>query len=61
MTCPQCGSEYEITSAKVICRDSDSLDCDVCGYTLKKWSGSHIYEKTLVRRREWPKKESTQL
>lgn len=59
MTCPQCGSEYEITSTKVIWRDSDSIECDVCGYTLRTWSGSRIYTATLTKRGEWPKKEST--
>jgi len=58
--CPQCGSEYEVTSQKTITRDIDSIECDVCGVTLKQWSGSTIYAAKLIKRGEWPKKEPTQ-
>jgi hypothetical protein len=60
MTCPQCGSEYEITSRKTIHRNSDSIECQVCGITLKRWSGSTIYVAELIKRGEWPQKEPTQ-
>jgi ribosomal protein S27E len=59
MTCSQCGSEYEITSTKVMWRDSDSIHCEVCGITLKEWSGGRVYVATLIKRGKWPKKELT--
>jgi len=59
MTCPQCGSEYELTSKKTIWRDSDFIKCDVCGCTLKEWRGTIMYEATLIKRGKWPKKPST--
>jgi ribosomal protein S27E len=61
LSCPQCGSEYEIISRKVSWRDSDSIECNVCGHMLKKWSGSRIYTAMLIKRGEWPKKQSTQV
>jgi uncharacterized Zn finger protein len=59
MICSQCGSEYEFTSKAVSWRDSDSIECEVCGYTLKTWSGSRIYVPTLLKRGDWPRREST--
>jgi ribosomal protein S27E len=38
--CPQCGSLYELDSYHVITRDRDSIECDICGATIKEWSGS---------------------
>jgi ribosomal protein S27E len=61
LTCPQCGSEYEIVSSKVRWRDSDSIECEVCGLTLKKWAGGRTYAATILKRGEWPKKEPTQI
>lgn len=61
LSCPQCGSEYEIISRKVNWRDSDSIECDVCGHMLKKWSGSRIYTAMLINRGEWPPKQSRHL
>ena len=55
--CPQCGSLYELDSYHVITRDSDSIECDVCGATIKKWSGSRVYSAKLLKAEPWPKKD----
>jgi hypothetical protein len=60
MICPQCGSEYEVTSAKTLWRVSDPLECEVCDYVLKTGSGSRVYATKLIKRGEWPKKEPIQ-
>jgi|GEM_PF-4637189 len=31
VTCPNCGSVYELTKQKIPVRDKDSIDCEVCG------------------------------
>ena len=57
LSCQQCGSEYQVVSR--ISRDSDSIECEVCGHTLKRWTGSHV--AILIKRGEWPNKQSTQV
>jgi hypothetical protein len=48
-TCPHCGSEYEVTYAKVIVRDQDTADCVVCGKEMARWSSSRIPLYKLVK------------
>jgi len=57
LSCQQCGSEYEILSR--ISRGSDSIECEVCGHALKRWQGSPL--AILIKRGEWPRKESTRV
>ncbi len=55
-TCEKCGSLYSITKIKLIMRDIDQIDCDVCGAELLKWNGAVMYTAQLVKRADWPKK-----
>ena len=53
--CPQCGSLYEVTAEKIPQRDSDSIECTVCGAALMSWDGSTQYYKRLLRANPWPR------
>jgi len=55
-TCPNCGSVFSITKHKLIMRDKDTIDCDVCGTELLSWNGAVMYSHKLVQRADWPKK-----
>ena len=55
-TCPNCGSLYSITKHKLIMRDIDKIDCDVCGAELLSWNGAVMYNAKLIQRVDWPKK-----
>lgn len=56
LICSQCGSEYDLEDYKLIERCPDSIECQVCGKTIKEWFGSRQYSAKLVKRGEWPKK-----
>ena len=55
LTCPQCGSEYEVSDYHIPVREPDSIECEVCGLTLKKWRGSRQYTAKLIKRGKWSK------
>lgn len=48
--CSKCGSVYELSEHKIIFRDRDSLDCDVCGATYMKWNGAVMFSGKLIKR-----------
>lgn len=52
-TCSNCGAKYEITRYKLIMRDRDSLECDICGQELMHWNGAEMFTSKLIE----PKKE----
>lgn len=52
--CPKCGSEYQINKIKLIMRDKDSINCDVCGEELLSWNGAVMYDAKLIKRADWP-------
>ena len=54
-TCKNCGSVYSITRQKLIMRDIDRLECEVCGAELLSWNGAVMYNSKLVQRADWPK------
>ena len=53
-TCSRCGSEYAISYYKLRLRDTDSIDCEVCGARLMEWSHARMYSAQLTKRTEWP-------
>lgn len=52
ITCNKCGSLYELSFTRIIMRDSDSIDCDVCGEQLYQWSEAKIWSAKLIERKE---------
>jgi transposase-like protein len=50
--CKKCGAKYERITHKVIFRDNDHFDCQVCNETLEEWSGSRIPQFKLIERPE---------
>jgi len=52
ITCPKCGAEYELYSMKLIMRDKDSEECEVCGTTLMSWNGAVMYHTKLIKKDE---------
>jgi DNA-directed RNA polymerase subunit RPC12/RpoP len=48
--CPECGSEYELTSSKIMMRDKDAINCEVCRAEIRRWSGSRIWHARLTKR-----------
>ena len=49
-TCAGCGAVYEVFKHKLIMRDKDSIDCDVCGQELISWNGGVMYSTKLIKR-----------
>jgi hypothetical protein len=50
-----CGAIYEIESERTLLPDTDTLECEICGETLKSWQQSRVHLfATLVQR---PKEE----
>lgn len=47
--CDRCGALYEVTYTKIIFRDKDTADCDVCGERIDSWNGSQLPHHKLVR------------
>jgi transposase-like protein len=56
MTCSNCGSVYNVRKVKIIMRDKDVYNCDVCGQELMSWNGGVMYYITLVEKKENHKK-----
>lgn len=54
--CPVCGSKYEITKHKIIMRDKDSIECDICNHPIISWNGGVMYSSKLLERNEKHKK-----
>lgn len=48
--CPKCNSEYEVHKYKLIMRDRDSLECDICGTTYMSWNGAEMWSGKLIKR-----------
>jgi hypothetical protein len=51
---PHCGALYEVNYTKVIVRDRDTADCDVCKKQMDSWSSSRIPSYRLVGRSKDP-------
>jgi len=51
-TCTKCGSVYELSFTRTVMRDQDSIDCEVCGERLHRWSEAKIWEAKLIERKE---------
>ena len=50
LTC-SCGAIYEIEAERTLLPDTDSLECEICGETLKSWRQSKVHLfATLVQR-----------
>lgn len=49
MVCGKCGSVYEVTSHKLIMRDRDSINCDICGEELHSWNGAITFTAKLIK------------
>lgn len=46
-----CGAIYEIEVERTLLPDSDTLECEICGETLKIWRQSKVHLfATLVQR-----------
>lgn len=43
-----CGAKYEIHRYKIMTRDKDSLDCDICGRELMHWNGAEMFTSKLL-------------
>ena len=50
--CSKCGSVYQLSFIRIIARDSDSIDCEVCGEQLHRWSEAKIWSAELIERNE---------
>ncbi len=50
VTCPNCHSEYELTAFKIMFRDKDSIDCEVCGKEkIFSWNEAKMWTAKLVK------------
>ena len=47
ITC-KCGAIYHEKSQKLMMRDKDRADCDLCGATLNQWDGAVMYSYKLI-------------
>lgn len=51
--CSKCGSEYELTYNRVLARDKDSIDCEVCGErNMYSWNEAKIWSARLISKKE---------
>ncbi len=58
--CPKCNSIYELTKHKTPSRDKDSIECGICGTTIKSWNGGAFYTAVIkIRRQEIIKKNES--
>jgi len=48
-TC-ECGAVYEVGSFKLMARDKDHFDCNVCGVRLDEWSSSRVPTYKLIKK-----------
>ena len=46
--CENCSAVYRIKVVSVPFRDSDFIDCRICGVELIRWNGGAIYRAELV-------------
>lgn len=46
-TC-ECGAVYKVGTLKLMVRDKDYFDCQVCGVRLDEWNGSRIPTYKLI-------------
>jgi hypothetical protein len=50
--CSKCGSVFELTYGRTIIRDQDSINCEVCGEELHRWSEAKMWSAKLIERKE---------
>ncbi len=50
-TCKNCGAVYHITERHIPMRDSDSINCDLCGAELMSW---HKVSKDFTHKLKTP-------
>ena len=46
--CGNCQSLYRIIEQKASSRDSDFLECKICGTELHRWNGAVVYRSELI-------------
>ena len=56
-TCSKCGAEYELKEIPTLMRDTDSLECDICGETLIRWNGASFWVSKLIKKPNIPSEE----
>ena len=49
--CKNCGSLYTIRKYKLLSRDKDKIDCEVCGVELISWNGAVMYDAELIEKK----------
>lgn len=59
VTCPHCGSEYEVTIRRFPVRDEDSFDCEVCGEEMNSWNDTACPTYRLIKRGKAPAVKGT--
>lgn len=52
ITCKRCGSIYELTYERTITKDTDSIDCEICGKKLYSWNEAKIWSAQLIEQKE---------
>jgi len=53
-TCSKCSSQYELSYVKTTIRDQDSIDCEVCGQQLHRWSEAKVWSAKLIQKQLTP-------
>lgn len=53
VTCPTCGSVYEMHETRLFNTDTDTADCEVCNTILRSWNNqTTIWSAKLIERKE---------
>lgn len=50
MTCPGCLSVYAVRVTRYPASDRGQFVCEVCGYLMKEWNGTHDYTFSIKHR-----------
>ena len=50
--CSTCGSIYELSYTRVTMRDQDSINCEICGQLLHRWSQAKVWDAKLLEKHE---------
>lgn len=48
--CKQCHSTYALASEKLDHKETNTIECVVCGLTIKDWCGNTSYKAVLLKR-----------